>query len=192
VDSGWHRPRAEAIVKDWQDIGRRVRKAYDSKTFGPGPRAELRRLKTPAEVMTDGHFLTLLSRCGLRLEHTCALAPVMWLFPTAEHRTNDRFQLGRYLRQEIYAEVADGELATRARRFRQLVAAEDANERVHHLRRLLVHAYQRNRRPVDWGAITRDLAGFGDATRRRWAESFFFRSLSSPAQETAHVQSNAK
>jgi CRISPR type I-E-associated protein CasB/Cse2 len=157
----------------WIDIGRRMRAAYDSERFGSGPRAELKRIKRPEEVALSGHFFTLLARSGLGEHHPRKLAPVVWLFPTAEHRADDRFALGRYLRAEIHAEVKQEELPTRARRFRQLVGAHEPTERHHHLRRLLAHAYQRNRRPVDWGVIARDLVLFGDWTRRRWAEDFF-------------------
>jgi len=168
----------------WRDAGRRLRGAYDAAGFGPGPRAELRRVKHPGEILLEGHFLTLVARLGLG-EHARSLAPVVWLYPSAAHHPSEEFQLGRYLRQEIFADVKDADLPGRARRIRQLVAARDSDERSHHLRRLLVHAYQRNRRPVDWGAITQDLVLFGDRTRRRWAESFFVRAAIS--QESPHV-----
>lgn len=168
----------------WRDKGRRLRSTYDAPEFGPGPRAELRRVKQPADILLEGHYLTLLARLGLG-EDARSLAPVVWLYPFAAHRPSDEFQLGRYLRQEIFADVKDADLPGRARRIRQLVAARDSDECSHHLRRLLVHAYQRNRRPVDWGVVTQDLVYFGDRTRRRWAESFFVRAAIS--QESPHV-----
>lgn len=171
----------------WVSTGRRLRDAYDAPSFGPGPRAELRRERTSAELAFNGHFLSLVGRAGLGVEDLDALAPVVWLFPAAEHRASGRFELGKYLRQEIFHDVKNKDLPTRARRFRQLIAAHERDERLHHLRRLLVHAFQRNRRPVDWGVLTHDLTRFGDLTRRRWAESFFLPAPTSPAPEAHHV-----
>ncbi len=156
-------------------LGARLRVRYDA--LGSGSRAELRRCKTPDDVGAEGLFLSLASSSGVAQSDLDLAADLVWLFPKAAQCApgGRSFQLGRYLRDEIFGDVKMGELPARARRFRQLVAARERAERLHHLWHLLGHAFQRNRHGVDWAVIAYDLGSFDDRTRRRLAESFFFR-----------------
>lgn len=165
-----------AAGDDLADI-RRLRAAYDA--LPPGPKAQLRRSTSIAELQTSGTYLTLLARTKL-VSRSARLAPVVFVFPAAEHSTQDNFRLGRYLKLSLHKDLQGEELVARALRFRRLLAfgADEPDALAHHLRKLISHAFSTSNHRVDFGVVGADVLRFlmpwsVDAQRRRWASEFF-------------------
>jgi CRISPR type I-E-associated protein CasB/Cse2 len=173
---------------------RRLRAAYDA--LPPGPKAQLRRVTSTDELQTSGSYLTLLVRTNL-VAQSRWLAPVVFVFPAAEHSTQKNFQLGRYLKTSLHADLSGDELVARSLRFRRLIAfgADEPDALAHHLRKLVSHAFSSSNRRVDFGVLGADVLTYLkpwsiDDQRRRWASQFFTANGgadASPKGESAHV-----
>jgi CRISPR type I-E-associated protein CasB/Cse2 len=156
-----------------RELGRRLRGAYEN--LGPGPRAILRRCRTQDELHEEGWFWHLVGTIDDGRSHARWLGQLVVCFPSAAHRVNDRFDLGAHVRRRVYSNVNIDDLPKKGVAFRRLLAARDADDLTHQLRRVLLRAAQPHdgKGTVDWGVVGADLKYFGDHVRRRWATGFF-------------------
>jgi CRISPR type I-E-associated protein CasB/Cse2 len=148
-----------------EDDLRSVREAYDA--LSRGDRAVLARCRSAAEIQLEGLFWMLVAR--VPASHRSKLAPVVVAFPGASQaRRTAQFQLGRHLRRTLYASKPTLKPAE-AVLFRRLLAAEDREELVHLLRRVLTRAEA----SVDWGVLGSDIVYWGPRVQRTWAQDFY-------------------
>lgn len=171
---------------NWPAIVRRVRALYDDDArFGRGHRAVLRRARTIDEMLSEGAYWYLVSAAEVPDALKSRLAPVVLCFPAAKASAAGSFSLGRWLRNEIYAETLEADLPTRATRFRRLLAVRNGDREglAHQLRKLIHHAAQKSNAVVDWGIVGADILGFGERVRQKWAADFF---AGSPRSARSH------
>ena len=141
-----------------------VRQCYDQ--LDRGKIARLRRCHSAKEVELEGTYW----RIGGELAHQRKrLSHVVLQFPLAAHTNSARFQFGTYLRHNL----DDNDGATL--RFRRLLASRDNEELDHRLRGILKLA-GRDRAPINWGLLGKDILNFlheDDFVRRQWSQNFY-------------------
>lgn len=146
----------------------KVRGKYDA--LAPGAKATLRRCATADEVRIEGVYWRLIGDAGVPDGRRHAMASVVVCFDAAGVGTQP---FAPWLRATVYGDVSPSDLPARAVRFRRALTARDRDELTRELRRLLRHGFQASRRGVDWGSLGTDIVYWGDAVRRRWAETFY-------------------
>jgi CRISPR type I-E-associated protein CasB/Cse2 len=169
-------------------VARALRAGYDA--LSPGAKATLRRCTTADELRAEGVFWRLVEDAGVPEDARFRfnMAFLVHCFDLRWKAGNALF--ARWLRSTAYGDVKPSELPARSLRFRRLLAADDRDELVHHLRALLQHGFQKSKTGIDWGELGADIAYWGgrgiDTVRRRWAEQFFT-NAESQIEENRHV-----
>jgi len=144
---------------------RALRRGYDA--LSEAERASLRRCPDAQAIMMDRTFWTLVAGAGddvrLRQAHLVACFAAA---PQLEDPSG--FKPGLFLREAL----CPGAAPTRpeqALRYKHLTQARDVDELVPRMRKILSEA----KRPVDWGALGRDLFNWSDKVRKAWDRDFY-------------------